>query len=87
MLLKKRPWELSQGVLLWRWPVWVKLRDGEEGVPVPSISSLVLLDIIHGYTKLDIPLLLISESLVNVDLFFRDGVHSKVQVSQLPFYT
>jgi hypothetical protein len=87
MLLKKRPWELSQGVLLRRRPVWVKLRDGEEGVPVPSISSLVLLDIIHGYTKLGIPLLLISESLVNVDLFFRDGVHSKVQVSQLTFYT
>jgi hypothetical protein len=78
---------LSQGVLLWWHPVWVKLRDGEEGIPVLSISSLVLLDVIHGYTKLGIPLLLISESLVNIDLLFRDGVHSKVQVSQLPFYT
>jgi hypothetical protein len=58
--------------------VWVKLRDGEESVPVPSISSLVLLDIIHGYTKLGIPLLLINESLVNIDFFFRDGVHSKI---------
>jgi hypothetical protein len=36
---------------------------------------------------LGIPLLLFSESLVNIDLFFRDGVHSKAQVSQLPFYT
>jgi hypothetical protein len=78
---------LTQGVLLQRRPVWVKLRDGEEGVPVLSVSSLVLLDVIHGYTKLGIPLLLISESLVNIDLFFRDGVHSKIQVSQLPFYT
>jgi hypothetical protein len=69
---------LSQGVLLqWR-PVWVKLRDGEEDIPVPSISSLFMLDVIHGYTTLGIPLLLISESLVNIDLFFRDGVHSKV---------
>jgi hypothetical protein len=76
-----------QGVLLWRRPVWVKLRDGEEGIPISSISSLVLLDVIHGYTKLSILLLLISESLVNIALFFRDGVHSKVQVSQLPFYT
>jgi hypothetical protein len=55
--------------------------------PSSSISSLVLLDVIHGYTKQGIPLLLISESLVNIDLFFRDGVHLKVQVSQLPFYT
>jgi hypothetical protein len=67
--------------------VWVELRDGEEGIPVPSISNLVLLDVIHGYTKLGIPLLLICVSLVNIDLFFRDGVYSKVQVSQLPFYT
>jgi uncharacterized membrane protein len=76
-----------QGVLLLQRLVWVKLRDEEEGVPVSSISNLVLLDVIHGYTKLGIPLLLISESLVNIDLFFTDGVHSKVQVSKLPFYT
>jgi hypothetical protein len=74
-------------VLLRQRLVWVKLRDREEGVLVSSISNLVLLDVIDGYTKLGIPLLLISESLVNIDLFFRDGVHLKVQVSQLPFYT